>query len=64
VFGTCTRADPSPENRDWYEPHERLLKSAGLPWFYVIAGPESVAAEFRELYVSESTELWAPDLKA
>jgi hypothetical protein len=58
VLGTCSRAVPSPENRDWYEPNERLLETAGLPWFYFIANPESVAAEFRERYVSEAAELW------
>jgi len=64
VFGTCTRAVPSSENRDWYEPNGRVLETADLPWFYFIAGPESVAAEFRERYVTESTELWGAVPKA
>ena len=64
VFGTCTRDVSASENRDWYEPNERLLESAGLPWFYFIASSDSIAAQFRERYVSESTELWGPDSKA
>ena len=61
VFGTCSRAVPSPENRDWYEPSERVLSKAGLPWFYFIASPENIAAEFREQYLSESANLWASE---
>ena len=61
VFGECSRAVPSRENRDWYEPNERLLREAGLPWFYFIPGPEHVGAEFRERYLAESAALWGAD---
>ena len=63
VFGTCSRVSPSPENRDWYEPHERLLRDAGLPWFYFIPGPEKLASEFRKKYLLESSALWHPESK-
>src|SRR5262245_23958151 len=58
IFGTCSRAVSSPANRDHYEPNERALQAAGLPWFYFISGPENVGAESRDQYVSESAELW------
>ena len=58
VFGTCSRVTPRSGSRDWYEPNERLLRHAGLPWFYFIPGPEKLAAKFRKQYLSESARLW------
>ena len=60
-FGTCSRAVPSPDNHDLYEPNEPALRKAGLPWFYFIANANSLVEDLREEYVSESAALWGSD---
>ena len=58
AFGVCTR-NPDVENgSDWYEPNERTLESAGLPWFYFIASVDHLGEQFHERYIKESIEIW------
>ena len=60
-FGTCTRLDPEHGDRDWYEPDEPDLQEAGLPWFYFIASPNSLAPQLKEKYTAESEAVWGKE---
>ncbi len=57
-LGSCKRDVVNNGELDRYEPDERMLKSAGLPWFYFISGKSSLAKEFWDEYDRETNELW------
>ena len=57
-FGTCIRLDPTPTNRDWYEPHEPNLAAASLPWFFFIPDPFGLPGKARKRYINASERLW------
>ena len=58
AFGICTRNPVAQSGTDWYEPDERALENACLPWFYFIASVKNLVEQFHERYIKESTEIW------
>ena len=58
AFGACMRNPVAQSGTDWYEPDERALENAGLPWFYFIASVKNLVEQNHERYNKESTEIW------